>query len=101
MHSHHHETALGPSGPGTVVLNIGGGTGALVLNVPPELDGREIEISRVGFSRTWECVRGKPSRLISISRRSRAAGVFRTSAPVPPPTFSTTLPGPDGPSSAS
>jgi hypothetical protein len=60
MHSHHHETALGPSGPGTVVLNIGGGTGALVLNVPPELDGREIEISRVGFPRTRPCTRTCP-----------------------------------------
>jgi hypothetical protein len=40
------ETIPGPSGPGTVVLNVGGGMGALVLNTPAELDGAEIEISR-------------------------------------------------------
>lgn len=40
------ETIPGPSGPGTVVLNVGGGTGALVLNTPSDLDGAEIEISR-------------------------------------------------------
>jgi hypothetical protein len=42
------ETIPGPSGPGTVVLNVGGGMGALVLNTPAELDGAEIEISRHG-----------------------------------------------------
>jgi hypothetical protein len=36
----------GPSGPGTVVLELGPGVGALVLNTPAGLDGREIEISR-------------------------------------------------------
>ena len=40
------EHALGPSGPGTVVLDLGAGVGALVLYTPPDLDGREIEISR-------------------------------------------------------
>jgi hypothetical protein len=39
------ETAAGPSGPGTVVLELGAGVGALVLYTPAELDGREIEIS--------------------------------------------------------
>ena len=56
MHSHH-ETPLGPSGPGSVVLDVGGGIGALVLNVPPAHDGREIEISREGFPRTHSQVR--------------------------------------------
>jgi hypothetical protein len=34
-----------PSGAGSVVLNLGPGTGALVLYAPPELDGRELQIS--------------------------------------------------------
>jgi hypothetical protein len=34
--------------PEHVVLDIGGGFGALVLYTPPELHGREIEISPVG-----------------------------------------------------
>jgi len=40
------ESVAGPSGPGTVVLELGAGVGALVLFTPAELDGREIEISR-------------------------------------------------------
>ena len=42
------EIALGPSGPGTVVLELGAGLGALVMYTPAELDGREIEISLEG-----------------------------------------------------
>lgn len=71
MHPHHHEAAPGPSGPGTVVLNIGGGTGALVLNVPPELDGREIEISREGAARTHSQVRER-----RMGSRVRYAAVY-------------------------
>jgi hypothetical protein len=40
------EEIRGPSGPGTVVLELGADVGALVLNTPAKLDGREIEISR-------------------------------------------------------
>ncbi|HXS66316.1 MAG TPA: hypothetical protein VN767_25960 [Streptosporangiaceae bacterium] len=43
-----HETPLGPSTSGSVVLELGPGIGALVLHTPPELDGAEIEISPVG-----------------------------------------------------
>jgi hypothetical protein len=39
------ESVAGPSGPGTVVLELGADVGALVLLTPAELDGREIEIS--------------------------------------------------------
>jgi len=39
------EPVPGPSGPGSVVLDLGPGVGALVLHTPPELDGREIEVS--------------------------------------------------------
>ena len=42
------EAVAGPSGPGTVVLELGADVGALVLFTPAGLDGREIEISRDG-----------------------------------------------------
>ena len=53
------ESAAGPSGPGTVVLELGPGVGALVLYTPAGLDGREIEISRddQGARRTHSQVR--------------------------------------------
>jgi len=53
------ESAAGPSGPGTVVLELGAGVGALVLLTPADLDGREIEISRddLGARRTHSRVR--------------------------------------------
>ncbi len=42
------EPVAGPSGPGTVVMEVGGDIGALILYTPTEMDGREIEISRDG-----------------------------------------------------
>jgi hypothetical protein len=39
------ETPYGATGAGAVVLEIGAGTGALVVYAPPDLAGREIEIS--------------------------------------------------------
>jgi hypothetical protein len=42
------EAVAGPSTSGSVVLDLGPGTGALVLHTPPEFDGAEIEISRLG-----------------------------------------------------
>ena len=53
------ESVAGPSGPGTVVLELGPGVGALVLLTPADLDGREIEISRddPGARRTHSRVR--------------------------------------------
>ena len=54
------ETAAGPSGHGTVVVQLGGDIGALVLYTPAGLDGREIEISRdddPGARRTHSQVR--------------------------------------------
>lgn len=44
------ETVLGrsvPSFSGSVLLDLGPGTGALVLHTPPEFDSMEIEISRI------------------------------------------------------
>ena len=43
-----HESPLPPSGPGTVVLNLGASTGALILHTAADQDGLEIEISRAG-----------------------------------------------------
>jgi hypothetical protein len=42
------ETELAPSGEGTVVLDIGGDSGAAVIFTPASLDGSEIEIRPVG-----------------------------------------------------
>jgi hypothetical protein len=47
MHAHPEER-LGRSEPGSVILELGEGTGALILLTPPELDGQEIEISPAG-----------------------------------------------------
>jgi quercetin dioxygenase-like cupin family protein len=51
------ESALGPSGSGTVVLDLGPGSGALVLHTPPELNGAEIEVGAPGRPRTHSRVR--------------------------------------------
>jgi hypothetical protein len=56
------EVPAGPSGPGTVVMELGAGVGALVLNTPAHLDGRELEISRdddPGGRRTHAQVRAR------------------------------------------
>jgi hypothetical protein len=63
------ESVAGPSGPGTVVLELGADVGALVLFTPAELDGREIEISRdetPGARRTHSQVR--PRNLAKVTR---------------------------------
>ena len=39
------EPVLGPSRAGSVVLDLGPGVGALILDAPAELNGAEIEIS--------------------------------------------------------
>ena len=57
------EPTAGPSGPGTVIMELGAGIGALVLYTPADLDGEEIEISRatspaiLGSRRTHSRVR--------------------------------------------
>jgi hypothetical protein len=42
------EHVHGPSSAGSVVLDLGAGIGALILDAPAGLDGREIEISPAG-----------------------------------------------------
>ena len=55
VHSNH---AHGPTGPGTVILELGEHIGALVLETPPGLAGHEIEISPcAGGRRTHSMVR--------------------------------------------
>jgi hypothetical protein len=59
---HHH--AHGPTGPGTVLLELGENTGALLLDVPADLNGHEIEISPAGEpgqARTHSQVRERPT----------------------------------------
>jgi hypothetical protein len=53
------ETIPPPSGHGTVVLDIGPGTGALILHTPADMNGVEIEIIRnvPGAVRTHSQVR--------------------------------------------
>lgn len=54
-HSNH---AHGPTGPGSVILELGEHTGALVLETPPGLAGQEIEIGPLaGGPRTHSLVR--------------------------------------------
>jgi hypothetical protein len=67
------EPVPGPSGSGSVVLDLGPGIGALVLHAPPELDGREIEISPVAnpAQRTHSRVRPRQT-----ARRTQHAAVY-------------------------
>ena len=51
------ESVPGPSASGSVVLDLGPGTGALVLHAPPELAGRELDI----------CARDAPTFAITHS----------------------------------
>ncbi|MFR9777364.1 phospholipase [Micromonospora sp. MS34] len=59
-----HEHTLGPSETGSVVLDLGGDSGALIIYTGRELRGREIEISRAdgGGSRTHSAVRERHVR---------------------------------------
>lgn len=54
------EPSAGPSGPGTVVMELGADVGALILFTPAVMDGKQIEISRdddPGTRRTHSQVR--------------------------------------------
>ncbi|MFG3642404.1 phospholipase [Micromonospora sp. NPDC047762] len=52
-----HEHAYGPTETGTVVLDLGGDTGALIVYTGRDLHGREIEISRDDDRRVHSAVR--------------------------------------------
>jgi hypothetical protein len=58
------EPRYGPTGPGTVLLELGRDVGALVLMVPAERNGAEIEISQdgpAGLPRRHAQVRERPA----------------------------------------
>ena len=64
----------GPTGPGTVIMELGADTGALILYTPADLDGAEIEISRHGDPlgrRTHSQVRQRP-----VANATRYAAVY-------------------------
>ena len=68
------EAVAGPSGPGTVILELGAGMGVLVLFTPADMDGREIEISAEGSAtgrRTHSRVRPR-----HIATGTRYAAVY-------------------------
>ncbi|MFI5914518.1 phospholipase [Dactylosporangium sp. NPDC051541] len=80
--AHHHHHDLGPSYPGTVMLDIGAGRGALVISAAAEQLGLEIEISP-GESgdapRTHAAVRARvfdSSRLYAVVFPSLAEGPY-------------------------
>ena len=72
-HTHHHEHPLPPSGQGTVVLDIGGDVGALVVHATGELSGVEIELARRGESQAFVHTEVRERRLPD---GSAYAGVF-------------------------
>jgi len=71
------EPVLGPSSAGSVVLELGGAVGVLVLEATVQLNGREIEISPVGgiHDHEHEHGHGHAHRTHSMVReRGTAAG---------------------------
>jgi hypothetical protein len=73
MSLHHHEHPLPPSGQGTVVLDIGGDVGALVVHTTGELSGVEIELARRGEHQAFVHTEVRERRL---PEGSVYAGVF-------------------------
>lgn len=69
------ETIPAPSGIGTVLLDIGADTGALILHAPAELNGVEIEISPNGV--------GDAARTHSRVRERRVGATVRYAAVYP------------------
>jgi hypothetical protein len=73
-HAHHeHEHPLPPSGQGTVLLDIGGDVGALVVHAAGALDGVEIELARRGEKQAFVHTEVRERRL---PEGSVYAGVF-------------------------
>ncbi len=72
-HGHADEGPMGASDPGTVVLDIGGISGALIVTTPARLHGTEIEIRPQGapWSGAHTAVRERRS-----GERAHYAGVF-------------------------
>jgi hypothetical protein len=74
----HAESLAGPSGSGTVVLELGPGAGALVLHVPAGMNGTEIELGLAGWPgfRTHSAVRPR-----HVPGGTRFAAVYPGLAP--------------------
>jgi hypothetical protein len=72
-HKSEHEHPLPPSGQGTVLLDIGGDVGALVVHAAGALDGVEIELARRGEKRAFVHTEVRERRL---PEGSVYAGVF-------------------------
>jgi len=68
MSGHHHQT--GPTGTGSVVLELGENIGALILTTPPDLAGHEIDISPCG----GEAGAGGPRTHSLVRERRTASG---------------------------
>jgi hypothetical protein len=92
------EPSYGPTGAGSVVLDVGGQVGALVLHTPPALAGAEIEISPrgAGGRRTHASVRERHvpggTRYAAVYP-GLAAGVYTVWAPDGSPAASVTITG--------
>jgi hypothetical protein len=63
----------GPTTAGSVVLDLGEGIGALVLDVPAQLQGAEIEISRVGGPVTGHRTHSQVRERVTSAGTSHAA----------------------------
>jgi hypothetical protein len=101
-HAHGHRDAhaegYGPSEHGSVLVDIGGDVGALVILTPPDLHGTEIELSPVdhGDRRTHVAVRerrGPGATLHAAVFPSLAAGVYTVWDPASRPVTQVTVTG--------
>ena len=78
-HEHSHDVIdpeaaqLGPSDPGSVMLDIGGDIGSIMILAPESMHGDEIEVSPVGDDRTRTHIAIRERRAPS---GSQWAGIF-------------------------
>jgi hypothetical protein len=75
MHDHGSEKLPPPSGEASVMLDVGGTNGALVMFTPAQLDGAEIEIRRTG--QPWDGTHTAVRRR-DLPDHTAFAGVFGT-----------------------
>jgi hypothetical protein len=88
VHEHHNAGA----GQGPVLLDVGGEVGALVVTMPAQLDGAEIEI------RPMPCPPGTPLRHVGVLARPTPNGAVHSAVfgGLPPGDYEL-YPRPDGP----
>ena len=97
-HGHPHAGAYGPSQDGSVMIDIGGDVGALVIHTPPDLNGTEIELSPADAEevRTHVAVRerhGPGATLHAAVFPSLAAGTYTVWDPTSRPIAQVTVTG--------